>query len=205
MAEDNSTRRRGDRKADIAEAALRIIATRGVAALTTTAVAAELGLTSGALFRHFASREAILEEVAARVEEILAANIPPPELPPAERLERFIRQRASTAGGQAGVLRLLLSEQFTLALPETAVARLRRAIATTHAFLVQTIREGAADGSFRSDIAPEELVVIAMGTTQMLAFLHGVAPLASSEQRTDRAIGALRKLLAPAPGKRRSS
>jgi len=188
---------RGNRRAEIAEAALRIIATRGVAALTTTAVAEELGVTSGALFRHYPSRDAILVEVAARVEEILRANIPAADLPPPDRLERFVRQRASTAAGHAGVLRLMVSEQFMLALPEAAASRLRGVIVETQRFLVATLSEGAAAGIFRSDIGAEELAIVVMGVTQMLAILGGLGPKAAGDERAAKMLAAVRTLLAP--------
>lgn len=193
----------GSRKGEIADAALRIIATRGVAALTTTALAEELGLTSGALFRHYASREAILEEVAARVEAILLADIPPADLPPPERLARFVRERSATAAGTSGVLRLMTSDQFALALPAEAARRVRGVVATTQRFLVSTLREGAAAGMFRDDVGPEELAVVVMGVTQMLAFLHDVGAAPRLDERTARIVAALETLLAPTRASRK--
>ena len=48
------------------DAALHIIATRGIAALTTRSLADEVGLTSGAIFKHFQSLDVLLEAVVAR-------------------------------------------------------------------------------------------------------------------------------------------
>ena len=50
------------RREEIARAVLRIIGERGLTSLTTSNLAAEVGLTTGALYRHFASREEILRE-----------------------------------------------------------------------------------------------------------------------------------------------
>jgi len=48
------------RQLELADVALQIIATRGITALTTRAVAELVGLTSGAIFKHFALLEAVV-------------------------------------------------------------------------------------------------------------------------------------------------
>jgi TetR/AcrR family transcriptional regulator len=159
-----------ERQVEIADAALRIIEVRGVVALTTSALAEAVGLTTGALFRHFESRDAILEAVAARVESLLRASMPEEDLPPSVRLDRFLDARTVVAGKHAGVLRLMLSEQFALALPATAKRRLRGAVAQTRALVTQTIVDGQAAGVFRANQPAEALAVIVLGTLQMLAF-----------------------------------
>ena len=54
-----------ERRVEIAQAVLRIIGEQGITSFTTTALAKEIGVTSGALFRHFASRDEILQEGSA--------------------------------------------------------------------------------------------------------------------------------------------
>lgn len=51
----------GDRERPLMEAALRIIGRRGLDGVTHRAVAAEAGLSLGALTHHFASRDALIE------------------------------------------------------------------------------------------------------------------------------------------------
>lgn len=184
-----------ERRAEIADAALRVIATRGIAALSTATLAAEVGLTTGALFRHFPSREAILDEVGRRVEELLRATLPPPELPPAERLERFLDARTSVATKHTGLLRLMQSEQFALALPKATAARLRNAVGVTRALVTETIQAGQATGEFRGDEPADALAVIVLGALQMLAFSASLG-LAEREE-TARVRAALRTLLSP--------
>lgn len=193
-----ATQRRptAERREEIADAALRIIEVQGVVALTTSALAEAVGLTTGALFRHFDSREAILDEVAQRVEALLWSTLPEPELPPDLRLERFLDRRTAVAGKHAGVLRLMLSEQFALALPVAAKRRLRGAVKETRAQVAQTLTEGQADGVFRDDLPADALAVIVLGTLQMLAFSAATGGDATRE--TERVRGALRVLIHPA-------
>ena len=51
-----------ERRVEIGEASLRIVGGRGVTALTTANLAREVGVTTGALFRHFDTLEDILRE-----------------------------------------------------------------------------------------------------------------------------------------------
>lgn len=158
-----------DRQAELIDAALRIIATRGITALSTRALAAEVGLSTGAIFRHFATLDALLDGVVERVEAVLAATYPSDELPPLARLDAFVEARSTAVGNQLGILRLMLSEQFLLALPTQGSARLEACVQRSRAFVLACLREGQACGAVRSDVSAEALVPVVMGTVQMLA------------------------------------
>lgn len=158
-----------ERRVEIADAALRLIASRGIAELTTRLVAEEVGLTTGALFRHFGSIGDILYAVVERVVDLLGGTYPPADLPPMERLGRFFRARTAAVGEHPGILRLVLSEQFALALPREAAQRLQDAVMRTRGFLVEAIREGQEQGAIRRDVAAEQLAMVVMGTMQMMA------------------------------------
>lgn len=185
------------RQVELTDAALRIIATKGISALTTRGLAAEVGLSSGAIFRHFASLDALLEAVVARVETVLDATYPPRTLPPAERLERFIEARSTAVGNNLGILRLVVSEQFLLALPKGGSKRLSACVESTRAFIVECLREGQASGAVRGDLPADTLAVIVMGTAQRLA-LSPFKPR-EREAETRAVVGALLALLRPPP------
>lgn len=169
-----STRATTSKRTEIADAALRIIGDRGVTALTIANLASELGVTPGAPFRHFSSREEILEEVAARVVEIMGSAFPDPSLPPLERLSRLFMARVEAVGKHAGVARLLFSDQFTKALPDSAASQIRSLIKRTRNFILEILREASESGQIRSDIAPEDLLIPVMGTLHHLAFLNAL-------------------------------
>ena len=63
------------RREQIAEAALAIISSQGMKALTVARVAKMLGLATSALYRHFSSKDEILEAVLALLGQRMAANI----------------------------------------------------------------------------------------------------------------------------------
>lgn len=166
------------RRRELTDAALRVIATRGVSALSTRALADEVGLSTGAIFRHFASIDALLDAVVARVEELIEATYPPEGLAPVERLERFVEARSAAVGQQLGILRLLLSEQFLLALPSRGAERLTGCIERSRAYVRECLREGQSRGEVRDDLSAESLAPIVLGTIQMLA----LAPVRSKRR-----------------------
>ncbi|HSQ61995.1 MAG TPA: TetR/AcrR family transcriptional regulator [Polyangiaceae bacterium] len=157
------------RQVELTDAALHIIATKGIAALSTRSLAEHVGLTSGAIFRHFPSIEALLDAVVTRVDAVLESTYPPSDLSARERLERFVAARSAAIGSHVGILRLVLSEQFLLALPEGGSLRLTACVRKTREFLRQCIHEGQAEGELRGDIDADALAVVVMGTIQMLA------------------------------------
>lgn len=183
------------RRTEIADAALQVVATRGVAALSTRVLAEAVGLSTGALFKHFESRDALLLGMAERVSELLAATYPSAALPSRERLRQLARARLSLVTGTAGVLTLVMSEQFALALPEPAVAVLRAAVRDTHGFVTAALAEGQGDGSIRADVPPEALALVFMGAIQMSA----LARRTHSVHAPDLALDALDVLFLPTP------
>ncbi len=185
------------RQAELTDAALHIIATRGIAALSTRSLAAQVGLSTGAIFRHFPSLEALLDAVVARVEAVLDATYPDATLPASERLARFLEARSTAVGSQLGILRLVLSEQFLLALPKAGSTRLAGAVERTRAFVLECLRQGQSTGELRADLPAETLAPIVMGTIQMLALSSSKARQRDVEARAVQS--SLLALLRPPP------
>lgn len=188
------------RREEIAVAVLRLIGERGIASLTTTTVAAEVGVTSGALFRHFRSREAMLQEAAQYALAKIESTFPDPDLPPLERLLAIAENRVRVVGADPGVAWVLRSEQAYLSLPADAVACLRGLVKRSKRFVLTALRDGCADGTIRTDIEPETLFVPVMGTIHALIGMAGLHATAGRTRAssTARVLAALAVLLAPA-------
>lgn len=188
------------RRREIATAALSVIGENGAAALTTATLAAAVGLTPGALFRHFANLEEVLDAAVDHALEGVEATFPSAELPPRERLEALARRRAALLAGDPGVRWLLLSDEVFLFVPERAVLRLRELVQRSRSFVLAALTEGAADGSLRADLRPELLLPIFTGTLHALVRARGVHAAASEPTTTptpDEGITALLALLLP--------
>ncbi len=185
------------KQAAIADAVLKIIGERGIAALTTTVLAKELGVSSGAPFRHFGSRDDILEAAARRVGETVAGTFPTVALPPLERLQALFLARVNTLGKQAGVARFIFSEQFALALPPAAAERMLELVRGTRAFVLAALEEGADRGEIRKDLPPKALLPIVLGSLQHLVFLNALPSGLGKAPKAREVFATLSCLLAP--------
>lgn len=167
--------------------------------LSTTTLAEAVGLTSGALFRHFSSRDEILEEAVRYAVEKIEATFPDPSLEPRQRLLQLARNRVRLLGSDRGLAWLLRSDQAYLALPEAGVEQLRDLVKRSQRYLLGAVREGAERGTIRSDIEPESLVVMVMGTVQALIGITGVHRQEKPTHKRDaeRVLSALERMLVP--------
>lgn len=188
------------RRAEIADAALRLAGERGLTALTAGSLAGAVGVTSGALFRHFPSCDAILTESVRRAVERVDTTFPPPGGAPVDRLLALVRARVALLRRDPGVAWLLRSDEALLALPSPAVEALRDLVGRSRAFLRESVEAGQADGSIRRDVAAAALLPVVTGTLHALAGPPGVHRLAAPARPHDLepALAALRTLLSPA-------
>ncbi|MGH9389946.1 MAG: TetR/AcrR family transcriptional regulator [Vicinamibacteria bacterium] len=191
-----------ERRQEIGAAALRIVGRRGVTALTTANLAQEVGLTTGALFRHFASLDDVLRETVRQGLEKMEPTFPDASLPPLERISTLARNRVAILSRDPGVAWLVRSEQALLALPEDAVDSLKEFVSRSRRFLLEAIQEGARRGSIRRDIEPEALLVSVAGTIHALVGMPGIHRLAqrSGSVGPERVLDGLMRMLAP-PGR----
>ncbi len=164
------------RQTDIADALLRIAGREGIGSLTMARLAREVGVTSGALFRHFPSRAAMLDEAAARAVALLETTFPPPGLPPRERMRWFLAARVALVQHHPGVPQLIFSEQFRKALPPSGARALRAMVRRSFDFVCEALAEGAARGEVRRDIPPADLAATILGTLLVRVFLVATLP-----------------------------
>ena len=194
-----SRKPRPERRQEIARAVLRIIGERGLKTLTTATLASEVGVTSGALYRHFASLEEILIETARDGVERIESTFPDAGLPPLDRLLGLADNRVRLLRGDRGLAWLLRSEQAYLVLPEQAAQGLRDVARRSRQFLLDALVDGAGIGSIRRDIEPEVLLVTVLGTIHALIGFGDPHP--SHPGRTppgsDRVLSGLARLLQP--------
>lgn len=161
--------RRADRRAQIAAAALDLIGEEGIQALTAARIADRVGVTSGALFRHFESREEILAEAVETAHARLAATFPAEDTAPLERLAQLAQARIALLDGTPGIAWLLRSDQARLALPTSGVTRLQDIARRSRAYILAALEEGVAEGRVRDDLPPTFLLRVFTATVHALA------------------------------------
>ncbi|MFO0567948.1 MAG: TetR/AcrR family transcriptional regulator [Polyangiaceae bacterium] len=166
-------KRSEDRQVELVDAAVRLIGTKGIAALSTRNLADAVGLSTGAIFKHFASLDDLLDAVVVRIETLLELSYSPLTVPPLVRLQKFVEARSRAAGGRLGLHRLVTSEQFHLALPDASAKRLRKAVQKSRGYILECLRDGQRAGTVRDDVDALAMVPIVMGTIQALALAGG--------------------------------
>ncbi|MCW3022055.1 MAG: transcriptional regulator [Conexibacter sp.] len=122
------------------------------------AVAADVGVTKGALYHHFGSKEGLVEAVykeairrhADRVIEASAAGTG------RERLFALVDASARLYSSRTPFYRLLVSLHLAAAMERPALAdTARRAQRTQRDFMIELVRQGQRDGSIRPGLDAE--------------------------------------------------
>lgn len=199
-------RKPGDlRRREIADAALKIIAEQGLGRFTALAIARETGLSDGALFRHFASKEEIVLAAIDRVEEILFEDFPPAAADPVERLGQFFLRRVAAIAAHPGVARLVVSEDLARAAPPAGVRRVAAFRQRSSGFVGECLEEAAARRLLGPGVRAAEARVVVYGALMALAHApHLSVPPGSTPGRLAREVWGtleqwLRRGVAPAP------
>jgi AcrR family transcriptional regulator len=159
-------------------------------------------LTTGALFRHFATLDDVLREAVRQGLAKMESTFPDASLPPLDRISALARNRVETLSWDPGLAWLVRSEQALLMLPGDAVDSLQEFVSRSRRFLLLAIQEGASEGSIRRDIEPEALLVSVAGTIHALVGMPGIHRLAKGSRRVgpERVLEGLMRMLAP-PGR----
>ncbi len=181
-----------ERRRQIADAALKVIAEHGLGRFTTQAIAAEVGITDGTLFRHFASKEEIVLAALDRVEERLFEGFPPEDPDPLVRLERFFRFRAALVGASPVIARLAFSEELPHAAGPRGAEQVRRWKDRSLDFVVACLEEAAAQGRVPKGLPVREVGVMILGS---LIALVKFGELTAGTATVDRAWSAVLRLV----------
>lgn len=186
-----------ERQREIVLAVLHIIGERGIASLTTANIAKEVGVTSGALFRHYDSLEDIFRAVLHYAQVTIETTFPDASLPPIERLFTFARNRIELLGASPGLAWIMRSEQAEGVFPADAVELLWDVTRRSKEFIEQALKQGVEDGVIRNDIDIEVLLILIMGTMHALIGIPGIRQVTSGTQEnmSDRVLLALEQLL----------
>jgi AcrR family transcriptional regulator len=157
------------RQAQIIDAAMRIIASKGSRKFTAKLLGTEVGVTGGAIFRHFKNMDEIVEAVIGRIEEILFEDFPPKAADPIERLGIFFQNRVRAIVDNPHVSRLLLSDHLAQAGGRAQAKQLGEFKRRSHDFVLKCLREAKESGMLLGGVEPEEGTILVLGGIFSLA------------------------------------
>ncbi|WP_114279528.1 nucleoid occlusion factor SlmA [Thioalbus denitrificans] len=157
MARPNSSPRRQQ----ILEALAHMLETHPGERITTAALAAEVGVSEAALYRHFPSKARMYEDLIAFIEETVFSRVgiilaEEPEA--ADRCEKVLSLLLAFSARNPGITRLLTGDALT---GETA--RLRERVAQFFARVETQLKQILREGEMRSGAALPVAVPVAAG------------------------------------------
>lgn len=159
-----------DRQKDIVEASLRIIAAHGTGALTIKNLAAQLGVSEPALYRHFPGKKDILLGILAYFEDSsreLFEEIRSSGDSSLEKLENIFQMHCRRFSNRPELSSVLFSEDLFQNDPRLA-EKMYSIMNMTSAFLNDMLRRGIAGGEIRSDLPAGHLSLLFMGSLRLL-------------------------------------
>ena len=185
-------------RARIIEAATQRFAESGPDA-SFNVIAADLGMTKGALYHHFESKERLVEEIykaairrhAERILEVSAQGTG------RQRLLALILETAALYGSGSPFYRLLLrlhSEAHGLRPYLAPIAR--RVQRRQLAYVAELVAAGQRDGSVRADVEPDAVAHTVNATVQGL-LIQQLEPQDAQQRATGQFAHLLEQLLAP--------
>ena len=152
------------RQAQIKEAVLDIISTEGLAKLSTKNLAAKVGVSEGAIYRHFKSKKNILLSVVEDVQDNLVVNqkiIAESDMIPSIKLFTFLCKQIKYLINNKGVTILLLSEA-THSNDSVLKEKLLEILKAQKEILKQIVEEGINKGIWDKNLDRDAFVTLYM-------------------------------------------
>ena len=159
-----------ERRAVTVEAVVQLAAEQNPSEITTTAIAKHMGVTQGALFKHFPTKDAILQAVMEWVAERLIARMDKAAqaaASPLAAIEAMFMAHVEFVAEHPGVPRMMFGELQRAG--ETAPKRMAQALIRRYGErLHRLIEEGIARGELNPALDVEAAATLFVGTIQGL-------------------------------------
>lgn len=165
------------RRRQIAEATLSVLGRQGVHGLSVAAVARQVGFAPSAIYRHYRSKDQMLDAVLELMRERLhgaVARSRAESCDPFEVLHHLLLRHLRLIRENRAVPRILLSEDFRADRPQ----RRERLVVLFGGYLesvAEIIREGQDAGVIRGDVSARSLALLFLGLIQPAGLLWSVS------------------------------
>jgi len=163
----------GIRREQIARAATRLLAVRGWRRVSLTSVAKAVGIVPSAVYRHFRSKDQVLDAVLELVDQSFQANLRAARratTDPVAQLRQALARHAELISSGVPVPRIILCEDVFTGSPRHR----KRVRAIYQAYLGQIaamIRDGQNQNLIRRELAADTLALMWLGLVQTPAIL----------------------------------
>ena len=161
------------RQRQIIEAARNLITTRGMESVTIDAIAEEVGLTEGAIYRHFASKRQILSLLVDDIERNLLETVEGAQTQGSlalESLAHIMEAHLSDVEGRRAVSFIVIAE--AMGFDGTGLASRVSLMFTRYLELIQAVLDrGIREGGIRPDVDTNAAATMFFGLIQSTATL----------------------------------
>lgn len=191
-----------ERRRQIIDATLDLVAKYGVQGTTLSRIAAQVGVTTPALYAHFANRkEILLAAIDMLIEHRTQSHRQANEGNALDHLRELARRHSEMAASPNDRSMTALFE-FIAAPPEEG---LRETLGSMHLLLVediaQIVRDGQKEGTIREDVDPQQTawMIVSRAWTEDITHLMGITE-AWSQERSNVMLDLILASVAKEPG-----
>lgn len=153
------------RQEQIKQAVLQIIAEEGLHKLSTRNLADKVGLSEGAIFRHFASKrdiiKGIMDDVASDLVDTQRA-IAHGDQEVEKKLFTYLCNNVRYLKENLGITILLFSEATHFG-DEELKAKLNQILTNQKQLVIDMVRDGISEGVFEETVNPDDVATLYMG------------------------------------------
>ena len=156
------------RQEQIIQAAMNLIASRGLKGLSMAALANRIGLVPSAIYRHFKSKNDIVDMILDFIQERLLTNIRmtcKETSESMERLQRILKRHVKTLRENRAIPRIIFTEDIFSGSPKRKTKVYRIVIMYLEG-LNEIIRDGQKKGQIRSDMDSKTVALMFLGMIQ---------------------------------------
>ena len=165
------------RQQQILDTTLEIIAEKGVGGVSTTEIAQRVGIVPSALYRHFESKEALIDALLDRTHMILFENVRKMTLKksdPKEDLKSLFLLHLEFIRKNPGMPKLVFSDAAVFGSPE----RKEKVLSIVKNYmnkLTEIAEKGRRDGDFLQDISPEAVAFSMVSFVQYVGLISNLS------------------------------
>lgn len=165
------------RKEEIVRAALEVVGSKGVRALTISAIAASAGMSEANIYRHFGGKDEIFAALADYIGIAVmgkAAAIAAESRKPLEKLETIFFSHISLVADHPGIPRFVFSDEVHLgqrSVTDILALRIGNYIET----ITGVIAAGIAEGELKPGVSPRETALTLLGMIQFTALRWAIS------------------------------
>ena len=165
------------RQQQILDTTLEIIAEKGVGGVSTAEIAQRVGIVPSALYRHFESKEALIDALLDRTHMTLFENVRKMTLKksdPKENLKSLFLLHLEFIRKNPGMPKLVFSDAAVFGSPE----RKEKVLSIVKNYmnkLAEIAKKGRRDGDFLQDISPEAVAFSMVSFVQYVGLISNLS------------------------------